>query len=289
MSTDTAGDTSSMQRLTAVGGFEVTCMDLSQELSPAAKERILNLFAAHPILVFRDQHLTKEQQYNFTLNFGEIEDQHVGRHQDSVKYGAVHTVSNLDQDGNPSASLPERGNYFWHSDKSYHDVPSLLTMLHAVALPPAGGPTEFANTELAYAALPENTKRRIDGLRAIHSWETSRLKSGSAPATEAQIRERPPVHHPIARTHPVRGTKALYLGNHSSHVVGMPEPEGRKLLAELEAHATGPAFVYAHRWRQGDLVMWDNRCLLHRALTNHDLGKHARVLHRTVVRGTVPV
>ena len=289
MSTDTVDGTSSMQRLAAVGGFEVTDIDLSRELSPAAKERILNLFAAHPILVFRDQHLTKEQQYNFTLNFGEIEDQHVGRHQDAIKYGAVHTVSNLDKDGNPSGLLPERGNYFWHSDKSYHDVPSLLTMLHAVSLPPTGGPTQFANTELAYAALPESTKRRIDGLRAIHSWEISRLKSGSAPATEAQIRERPPVQHPIARTYPVRGTKALYLGNHSSHVVGMPEPEGRKLLADLEAHATGPAFVYAHRWRQGDLVMWDNRCLLHRALTNYDMGRHARVLHRTVVRGTVPV
>jgi len=281
--------TSSMQRLAAVGGVEITGIDLSRTLSSARKDHILALFAGHPILVFRDQALTKEKQYNFTLNFGEIEDQHVGRHQDAIKYGAVHTVSNLDKDGNPSGGLPERGNYFWHSDKSYHDVPSLLTMLHAVTLPPAGGPTQFANTELAYAALPDATKQRIDGLRAIHSWETSRTKSGSAPATAAQIQERPPVDHPIARTHPVRGTKALYLGNHSSHVAGMPEDGGRQLLADLEAHATSPAFVYAHRWTQGDLVMWDNRCLLHRALTNYDMGKHARVLHRTVVRGDVPV
>jgi len=289
MSVDIAEDTGSMQRLAAVGGVEITDIDLSRDLSPATRDRILALFAAHPILVFRNQHLTKEQQYHFTLNFGEIEELHVGRHQDSVKYGAVHTVSNLDKDGKPSGGLPERGNYFWHSDKSYHDVPSLLTMLHAVKLPPTGGPTQFANTELAYAALPEPTKRRIAGLRAIHSWESSRTKSGSAPATEAQIKERPPVDHPIARTHPVRGTKALYLGNHSSHVVDMPEIEGRKLLADLEAHATASEFVYAHRWRQGDLVMWDNRCLLHRALNDYDMGAHARVLHRTVVRGTVPV
>jgi alpha-ketoglutarate-dependent taurine dioxygenase len=289
MSVDMADEASSMQRLAAAGGVEITGIDLSKDLSPVAKQRILDLFAAHPILVFRDQQLTKEQQYNFTVNFGEVEDQHVGRHQDSIKYGAVHTVSNLDADGNPSGVLPERGNYFWHSDKSYHDVPSLLTMLHAVTLPPAGGATQFANTELAYAALPDSTKRRIDGLRAIHSWETSRTKSGSAPATDAQIRERPPVDHPIARTHPERGTKALYLGNHSSHIAGMPENDGRKLLANLEAHATSPAFVYAHRWMRGDLVMWDNRCLLHRALTNYDMGRHARVLHRTVVRGTVPV
>ena len=282
-------DLSSMQRLEAVGGAEITDVDLSQPLTPALKERILNLFAAHPILVFRNQTLTKEQQYIFTLNFGEIEDLHVGRHQDSVKYGAVHTVSNLDADGKPSGKLPERGNYFWHSDKSYHDVPSLLTMLHAVRLPPSGGPTQFANTEMAYAALPEAMKQRLDGLRAIHSWENSRRKSGSSPATEAQIRERPPVDHPVARTHPVRGTKALYLGNHSSHVIGMEEQEGRALLAELEAHATSPAFLYSHRWREGDLVMWDNRCLLHRAFNDYDMGTHARVLHRTVVRGTVPV
>jgi len=284
-----ADDLSSMQQLAAVGGVEINDIDLSQTLPQATKERILNLFASHPILVFRNQKLTKEQQYNLTLNFGEIEELHVGRHQDSEKYGAVHTVSNLDADGRPSGKLPERGNYFWHSDKSYHDVPSLMTMLHAVALPPSGGPTQFANTEMAYAALPEAMQRRIEGLRAIHSWESSRKKSGSTPATEAQIKERPPVDHPIARTHPVRGTKALYLGNHSSHVIGMPEEEGRKLLAELEAHATSPAFVYSHGWQEGDVVMWDNRCLLHRAFNDYDMSNHARVLHRTVVRGTVPV
>jgi alpha-ketoglutarate-dependent taurine dioxygenase len=277
-----------MRQLAEVGGVEIPDVDLSGALSEALKDRILRLFDAHPILVFRNQQLSKQQQYDFTANFGEIEDQHVGRHQDSVKYAAVHTVSNLDKDGNPSGALPERGNFYWHSDKSYHAVPSLLTMLHAVALPPEGGPTQFANTELAYAALPEATKRRIDGLRAMHSWETSRTKSGSLPATEAQKRERPPVDHPIARTHPVRGRKALYLGNHASHVLGLPEDEGRALLAELEVHATKPAFVYYHRWTHGDLVMWDNRCLLHRALTDYDMGRHARVLHRTVVRGDVP-
>ena len=288
MSVDMANETGSIQSLAAAGGVEVDDIDLSHDLPPAVKQRILDLFAAHPILVFRNQRLSKEQQYHFTLNFGEIEDQHVGRHQDSIKYGAVHTVSNLDKDDKPSGTLPERGNFYWHSDKSYHDVPSLLTMLHAVTLPPVGGPTQFANTERAYAALPEATKQHIEGLRAVHSWEASRTKSGSAPATEAQIRERPPVEHPIARTHPVRGTKALYLGNHASHVAGMPQEAGRRLLADLEAHATDPAFVYSHHWRQGDLVMWDNRCLLHRALTNYDMGRHARVLHRTVVRGDVP-
>lgn len=274
--------------LAAARGVEITGIDVSRPLASAELDRILGLFAEHPILVFRDQRLSKEQQYRFTQNFGPIEEMHVGRHI-SDDYAAVHTVSNLDKDGSPSDKLPEHGNYFWHTDKSYHDVPSLLTMLHAVVLPPAGGPTQFANTERAYEALPDATKRRIDGLRAVHSWEASRIKSGSSPATEEQKRERPPVDHPIVRTHPVRGTKALYLGNHTSHILDMDIQAGKALLAELEAHATSDPFVYSHHWRQGDVVMWDNRCLLHRALGNYEMGKFARVLHRTVVRGTIPV
>ena len=291
MSADIAEDTGLMHRLAAVGGIEVTGIDLSGKLSPIAKDRILALFDAHPILVFRDQRLSKEQQYNFTLNFGEIEDQHVGRHQDDVKYAAVHTVSNLDKDGNPSGGLPERGNYFWHTDKSYHDVPSLLTMLHAVALPPSGGPHPVRQhrASLRGSSRGDETPHRRP-LRAVHSWEVSRLKSGSAPATEVQIRERPAVDHPIARTHPVRGTKALYLGNHSSHIVGVPLEEGRTLLADLEAHATSPAFVYTHIWRQGDLVMCGTiaACCIARSPTmtcTSMLG----YLHRTVVRGTIPI
>lgn len=288
MSSALAVETSSVNHLAAAGGVEITGIDVAKPLTESEKAHILTLFADHPILVFRGQSLSKEHQYTFTRNFGQIEELHVGRHI-SDDFAAVHTVSNLDTDGNPSDKLPEHGNYFWHTDKSYHDVPSLLTMLHAVVLPPSGGPTQFANTERAYAALREATKQRIEGLRAVHSWEASRIKSGSSPATEQQKRERPPVHHPIVRTHPVRGTKSLYLGNHSSHVLGMDLAAGRKLLADLEAHATSQAFVYSHHWRQGDLVMWDNRCLLHRALDNYDMGRHARVLHRTVVRGSVPV
>jgi alpha-ketoglutarate-dependent taurine dioxygenase len=246
------------------------------------------MFRAHPVIVFRDQNLNKEQQYEFTLTFGEIEGSHVNRHLDPVKYTPVHTVSNIGPDGQPSAPRLERGNYYWHSDKSYHDVPSLLTMLHGVEIPSRGGETQFANTAMAYAALDEATKQRLTGLRAVHSWERSRIQSHSHLATEEQKRERPPVVHPVVRTHPDTGAKALYLGNHSSHIVGMPEEEGHALLRWLESFATGAAFVYSHQWRPGDLVMWDNRCTLHRALPHEDMDKERRVLHRTVVKGTVP-
>jgi taurine dioxygenase len=274
------GDT---QTLADVGGKEVIGIDLSLPMTSLTRNDILALFRVHPILVFRDQHLTKQQQYDFTLNFGEIEDLHVGRHLDSERYAAVHQVSNLDAEGKPSGSLRDLGNYFWHSDKSYHAVPSLLTMLHAVELPPAGGETQFANTALAYDDLNPTTKHRIRGLLAVHSWEASRIQSGSPPATAAQMAERPPVEHPLVRVHP------LYLGNHASHVVGMNLALGKALLRSLLDHATHPRFVYSHVWRPGDLVMWDNRCLVHRALRHPGMEVHRRILHRTVVKGTVPV
>jgi alpha-ketoglutarate-dependent taurine dioxygenase len=282
-------DPDETQTLEAVGGIEITDIDLSEPISCPLRDHLARTFRFHPILVFRGQHLTKRQQYDFTLNFGEIEGLHVGRLVDSERYGAVHTVSNLDENGQASNRLPERGNYFWHSDKSYHAIPSLLTMLHAVELPPVGGETQFANTAMAYDALDDATKQRIHGLRAIHSWEASRLQSGSPPATDAQKAERPPVEHPVVRVHPDTGRLALYLGNHGSHIVGMDFAEGRELLRSLLAHVTRPQFVYTHAWRQGDLVLWDNRCLVHRARPHQGMDQHRRVLHRTVVKGTVPV
>jgi alpha-ketoglutarate-dependent 2,4-dichlorophenoxyacetate dioxygenase len=167
-------------------------------------------------------------------------------------------------------------------------VPSLLTMLHSVELPPKGGETQFANTAKAYAALPADTKREIEGLRAIHSWEASRIQCGGRPATEEQKAERPPVDHPLVRIHPDTGAKALYLGNHASHIVGWPVADGQALLRKLIQHVQQPEFVYTHRWRQGDLVLWDNRCSVHRALPHEAMGVHRRVLHRTVVKGSVP-
>jgi taurine dioxygenase len=274
------------ERLSAAGGVEILCADLSEPLSEPLAALIRRALLDHRVVVIRDQALSKQQQHDFTLNFGELEN-HVARHSDG-RYGIVHAVTNLNQEGNPTDALDIRGNYFWHTDKSYHAVPSLMTMLHAVELPPAGGDTQFANMVLAYRALPDTMKSRLATLRAIHSWETSRLQSASKPATEEEKRERPPVSHPIVRTHPETGEKALYIGNHAGSIEGFDESEGRALLAELLTHATRPDFIYTHHWRPGDLVMWDNRALLHRALANYDMGQHRRVLHRTVVRGTAP-
>ena len=276
-------------RLSPAAGAEIAGPDLSGPIPPDVRDAILGALVAHHVLVFRGQALTKDEQFAFTLDFGEIEE-HVGRLASGKKYPLVHTVANLDEaTGKPTAAPATHGNYFWHTDKSYHAVPSLLTMLHAIQVPPAGGDTLFANMHMAWDALPEGEKRALDGLRAIHSWEASRRNTGNRPATEEQKRERPPVSHPLVRTHPATGRKSLYLGMHVDRIEGMPEAESRALLDDLLERATVPANVYRHEWRAGDLVMWDNRCLLHRADRNYDMAAHPRVLHRTVVKGAVPV
>jgi alpha-ketoglutarate-dependent 2,4-dichlorophenoxyacetate dioxygenase len=278
---------SSGPRMSQAGGVAITGADLSKPLSAAQREKILAAFLDHHILVFREQKLGKEEQLAFTLQFGEIEE-HVGRHAAASRYGLVHTVTNLDEDDRPTTKLTQVGNYHWHTDKSYHAIPSLMTVLHAKELPPDGGDTQFANMAMAYDALPESTKQRIAGLRVVHSWAASRRRAGAPPPSEIEMEERPPVEHPLVRIHPETGAKALYIGNHASHIVGIPDAESEALLTELLEHATQPPFVYTHHWHDGDLVMWDNRCLLHRALANYEMAKHRRVLHRTVVTGTAP-
>jgi alpha-ketoglutarate-dependent taurine dioxygenase len=274
--------------LSPAAGVMLAGVDLSQPLAPALKHRILAAFRDHHVVVFPGQALTREQQYAFSANFGEVE-RHGASASGGKRLGVAHVISNLDAEGRPvDRSSSPVSNHRWHTDKAYHAVPPLLTTLYAVEVPRHGGDTEFANTILGYAALSAETKRGIAGLRVVFRWGASRDPSSSAPLPHSEARDRPPVDHPLVRTHPDSGAKALYLGNHSSHIQGLPESEGRALLDRLLEHATQRQFAYAHRWRRGDLVMWDNRCLLHRAVANFETGRERRVLHRTVVKGSVP-
>ncbi len=273
--------------LSEAGGVAITGIELSSPLPPSRLEQIREAFRVHHVLVFPEQVLSRDQQFAFIANFGEIE-RHGVRNAQTKRYAAAHVISNLDSDGNPvDRSTSPVSNYRWHTDKSYYPVPPMLTALYAVELPPTGGDTEFANTAMGYAALAEATKRRIEELRVVFYWGAGAREPEISPHSPTPLRE-PPVDHPLVRTHPETGRKALYLGNHSSHILGMPEAEGRALLDELLEHTTKPQFVYTHRWRTSDLVMWDNRCLLHRAVANYDMGRYRRVLHRSVVRGSVP-
>jgi alpha-ketoglutarate-dependent taurine dioxygenase len=262
--------------LSPAGGVRIFGADLSRPLSSALRDAINAAFLRHHVVVFPDQTLTREQQFVFTSRFGEVEPSRP-RDAQMKRHGVAHVISNLDENGNPVARSSPAANDHWHTDKPYNPVPPLLTTLYAVELPPKGGDTEFANTALAYAALPEPTKRRIAGLRVAFS-----PKFAIGPHRPAAV------DHPLVRTHPETGRQALYLGNHAIGVLGMSEAEGMALLDALLEHATQRQFVYTHRWCAGDLIMWDNRCLLHRAVANYDRNRHRRILHRSLVRGMAP-
>jgi len=271
-----------VQPLSPVLGAAVTGLDLRQPLDDQTKRAVYEAFVRYHVLCFRDQHLSPDEQVAFTGQFGTLE-RHMARNRGPV-HPLVNIVSNLGADGKPTGKVGSTG---WHSDKSFRPEPSLATILHAQIMPPDGGETCFANMIVAYDALPDAKKAEIDRVRIVHSWEQSRARLGLR-ATPEEIADAPPLTHPLVRTMPETGEKALFMGEHASHIEGRPMAEGRALLDELTAHAVEERFVYRHKWRAGDMLMWDNRCLLHRANSNFDAARFPRVLHRTCLRGTAP-
>lgn len=269
--------------LSEVMAAEVVGLDLTQPLDEATRDIIYKAFVQYQILVFRDQHLSKAQQIAFSEQFGSLE-RHTLRNRGQDDFPFVHTVSNLNAEGQPSGVVKSTG---WHSDKSFRPEPSSATILHAITLPPQGGDTCFANMYAAYEALPEAEKAALAGVRVIHSWELSRENAGRY-MSEEEKRDAPPMSHPLVRKHPDSGRYCLFMGMHASHLEGLPMAAGRVRIEQLEAHATQPRFIYRHHWRPGDVLMWDNRCLLHRADPNFDAARYPRVLHRTCLRGTSP-
>jgi taurine dioxygenase len=275
-------DAFTIQKLSPVLGAAVTGLDLRQPLNEQTKRAIYDAFVEHHVLCFRDQHLDPEQQIAFTEQFGTLE-RHMARNRGTGN-PLVHIVSNLGLDGKPSGKLASTG---WHSDKSFRPEPSLATILHAQVMPPEGGETCFANMIAAYDALPDDERSDLAAVRIVHSWEQSRARLGLR-ATPEEIADAPPLSHPLVRTIPETGQKALFMGEHASHIEGRPMDEGRAVLDALTAHAVEERFVYRHKWRAGDMLMWDNRCLLHRANPNFDAARFPRVLHRTCLRGSAP-
>ncbi len=271
------------RRLSRTMGTEIDGIDLAVPLSDAAMADIQTAFLAHHLLVFRRQALDADQIQRFAERFGPIEG-HIVQRPDGAVLSGVHAVTNLDADGKPSKKPHINANYYWHSDKSYYPTPALLTMLYSVELPPNGGETEFANMQMAYDALPDATKQRIDGLQVENDFEYAMTNAGKT-LTEAEVRAAPPVVHPLVRAHPETGRKSLFVGMYSKSIIGLPEAEGRALIKSLLDHASGPDFTFSHRWQVGDLVVWDNRCLNHRAVANYEMAAFRRVLLRCVVKG----
>lgn len=270
-----------LRRLTDTMAAEVIGLDLRQPLDTPTREAIYQAFLDNQILVFRDQDLSKEAQVAFTEQFGTLE-RHTLTNRGASDSPFVHIVTNLDAEGKPTGVLKSTR---WHSDKSFRPAPSMATILHARVLPPDGGDTVFANMYAAYEALEDDEKRELDEVRVVHSWELSRENIGRT-LSKAEIDDAPPSTHPLARPHPDTGRRALFMGMHASHFEGGSIEEGRARIEALEEHATQDRFLYRHNWRQGDLLMWDNRCLLHRADPNFEVAHHPRVMHRTCLRGT---
>lgn len=274
--------------LDAVVGAEISGVDLSQPLPTAAVDTILRAFAEHAVLIFHDQKLGPAELSRFTAYFGPLDIHHLAE-KPFPDYPEVRILSNVKKDGKLIGA--NRAGRHWHSDLSYLKETGLATFLYCVETPPVGGDTQFAGMEAAYKALPDELKHKIEGRKAIHdrNFRYSELYPDRKPLTPEQVAAVPPVEHPIVVKHPVTGRNSLFVAKDVvARIVGMDEAESRKLIDELEAFVTQDRFVYRHKWRVGDLVVWDNRSTMHQA-TGYDEGKYRRVMYRTQVRGSVPL
>lgn len=269
---------------------EVTGVDLTVPLSPEDKATIWAAFNEHQVLVFRDQDLDDDAQMRFSRNFGDLErmEAHAAN---NYNPGHIAIMTNLDANGrklpldHPAMVHRER-NELWHSDSSFKPVAALTSLLHARIIPPEGGNTDFASARAGYDALSSERKTALADLKCIHR-VIAPNETYATTAYNDEQKKRLTVVHPLVRTNPVNGRKNLYVGSHAQEVIGMPPAAGRALLDELTALCTRPEFVYSHVWRLHDLVMWDNRCTLHRA-TTFDKRKYERKMHRTTVAGRTP-
>jgi len=267
-------------------GAEVRGVDLTGRVSLEVFAEIEAAFNRCGILVFPGQPVTDEQQLAFSGLFGPLE---VNPNYAGTKMrlrSDVADISNLDAEGRVLArddtrNLFNLGNQLWHTDSSFKRVPAKCSLLSARELPSSGGETEFADLRAAWDALPEARQRELDGLVVEHSIFRSRSQIGFADFNDEIYRQLPPVPQALVRHHPASGRTSLYLASHASHISGWPVEKGRALIEELIALATQRQFVYQHRWTVGDLVIWDNRCTMHRGRPYDDTQR--RVLHRTTV------
>ena len=268
---------------------EIGDVDLSRQLDPADLPAIRDAFATYAVVVFPDQQLSQDQHLDFAKHFGPLETT-IGVYRKDAPLRVrkeFADVSNLRHDNevwdrDSRHRMFQMGNRLWHTDSSFKRLPAYASLLYARSIAPVGGHTEFADERAAYDALPEDMKRRLDALVAEHSIFTSRGRLGFTDFSDEERRELPPVPQVVVRTLPESGRKSLYLASHAGRIFGMPEAEGRALIDELVAHATQRQFVYTHRWRLNDLVMWDNRCTMHRGTEFDDLRWKRDVQRATV-------
>jgi alpha-ketoglutarate-dependent 2,4-dichlorophenoxyacetate dioxygenase len=271
----------------------VSGVDLRAPISTAVAAEIESGMDRYGVLVFPDQKIDDDQQLSFTKYFGEIEHAQGGNitkdSEHRLKHGMI-DVSNLDQKGEPLDRNDRRrmfnlGNRLWHSDSSYRAVPAKFSLLSARTVAAQGGNTEFADMRAAYDTLDDDMKALVQDLVCEHSLLYSRGSMGFTELSEAERAMFKPVRQRLVRTHPATGRKSLFLASHIGTILGWPVPEGRDLIRDLIEHATQREFVYAHAWKQYDLVMWDNRQTMHRVRRFEE--SQPRDMRRTTVAGTM--
>jgi alpha-ketoglutarate-dependent 2,4-dichlorophenoxyacetate dioxygenase len=272
---------------------EAEGVDAGRPLNPDTRRMLVEAIDRHAVLVLHDQDLDDERQLAFARNFGEIEaPRSAGQPAERRRLRPeLSDISNLDEAGRLRAEDDPRrfdqlGNRLWHTDGSFRRVPAALSMLYAHRVPGKGGETELADMRAAWDALPDETKGEIDGLVAMHDIAYSRAQIGFTELLFGEREKLPAVPQRLVRTHPGSGRRTLYLASHASHIRGRPIPEGRLLLRELIEHATRRRFVYRHEWRVGDLVIWDNRCTMHRGRRFDET--EPRDLRRATTRDVAP-
>jgi len=268
--------------LSAALGAEIIGVDLRRDMDDRLTAQILEVWHDNLVILLRDQQLAEEDQVRFAERFGTLAVSHTRRF--TTGNPAVMLISNIRQDGRQIGALPD-GEMQFHSDQCYQERPAMASMLYAIEVPSKGGNTLFANAYAAYETLPEAIKRRIEGRRALNAYDydTAATKRGIKVAAGV-----PTCVHPVVRTHPATGRKALYVNRLMTVLIeGMPDEESSELLDFLFDHQEQRQFVYEHVWRVGDILMWDNRCTLH-ARTDFSADER-RLMRRVTILGEKPV
>jgi taurine dioxygenase len=277
----------SVRRLTPNLGAEISGLDLAQDISDELFGALYRAFLRYQVLLFAPQDLPPGRQVALARRFGEVQI-HVMNQYHADGFPELYRLSNLDGQGRPTGNHPDKGTLAWHTDGSWQRLTGQATIIYGEMMPESGGETHFCDMYGAYDRLDAGWKARIAGLRAVHNLDFSRnRRHGEDPLTDEQRRAKPPVDHPVVRTHPETGRKCLYLGDHAEYLLGMPYDQGRALIDELNALAVRPDLTYEHRWRTRELLIWDNRCVMHRA-TPYDAAAQGRVIRRCTVLGEVP-
>lgn len=268
-------------------GAEIIGVNPAHGVDDAQFRAIYDAFLKHQVLLFRTGDLPPARQVEFARHFGEVQI-HVMNQYHASEFPELYRLSNLDEHGDPNGKYPDKGTLVWHTDGSWQRVTGQATIIYAEVAAGAGGETHFCDMYGAYERLNADWKRTIAGLRAVHNLDFSRTRRhGEVPMTDAQRQAVPPVDHPVVRTHPETGRKCLFLGDHAEYILGMDYDEGRAMIEELNGLAIHDDLTYRHRWTPGEMIVWDNRCLQHRA-TEYDPATQRRVVRRCTVLGEAP-